>query len=150
MASLAGAFAAIEARLSANWTTTGISYENRDEAAKQDAEGNPVPWVFVEFEMDEARIIGVGTPGDHVVKEWGAIRILVFTPAGVGAGLARTYAGQIGEIFRAAKFYDSEPNTYVRTWTPRIGRGTEGVSQNPDGTWWCVSVSVPFEFYHRA
>lgn len=150
MASLAEAITAIEARLAAGWTTTGISYPNRDAAAKADVSGNPVPWVFCEVETDEADIVGLGQPGNHVVREYGRIIVTVFAPAGSGATLARTYAGQIGEIFRAAKFHDSAPETYVRTWTPVVGRGSEARSENPDGVWWGVAVSIPFEFYHRA
>lgn len=150
MADLTGALEAIEDRLSANWTTTGISFENEDVAAKVDGNGQPIPWVLLETEIDEARPAGFGMPASRLYREWGSVRVLVFVPINRGRKLARQHAVAIGEIYRMARFYDASPETYVRTYTPRVGRGQEAVSENPKGKWWCVSVSTPFEFYHRA
>ncbi len=150
MADWAGACAAIEQRLSANWSTTPIGLENGAEPAMQDGSGLLTPWAFCEIESDDANIRGIGKPGSHVVVEDGAIVITVFVPLGTDRSTARTYAGQIGEIFRVKEFYNSEPGCCVRTWTPRVGRGEETVSENPKGKWWAVPVTIPFEFIHLA
>lgn len=150
MADYAGAVAAIKDRLRANWTTTDIGFENGQPPRTMDADSQLVPWVFCAVVADGAGIEGFGLPGDHVVRERGAIEIEVMVPAGTGDDIARQYAVAIGEIFRARRFYDAEPPAYLRTWTPTVRDGRPGRSENPSGNWWCLPVSIPFEFYHRA
>jgi hypothetical protein len=151
MADFAGAAAAIEARLLANWTTTPVAFENGEAPQVADPEdGSLRPWVFCEIVADGAGIDGFGLPQNNVVRELGAIEIAVFVAVGSGRDLARQYAVQIGEIFRVRRFYDDAPGTYVRTWTPSVGVGRVVTTENPSGNWFSVPVRIPFEFYHRA
>lgn len=147
---LAGAMAAIEARLVANWTQTLIVYDNTDPDPPwppADNDGVPQPWVFVELIDVDAKIIAFGTPGDQTVLDEGLIKMHVMAQKGAGLDTARSQAVALGEIFRQKKFYDTDPTAYVRTMTPRVGRGSM-VSE--DGNWVSVSCTVPYEFYHRA
>jgi hypothetical protein len=151
MATHAGAVAAIEARLTANWTTTPIAFENAaSDPVVLDGNSVPIPWVFCEVETDAAGIRGVGTPGSHTVLETGVVRVTVFVPVGTERATAQQYADSIGEIFRVKQFYDTDPGACVRTWTPTVSLGRPAETQNPAGSWWAVSVAIPYEFYNRA
>lgn len=148
MADYAGAVAAIETMFSAAWgVTTPIGEENDPPPTTVDGSGNPVPWVYIEVVGTASTIIGTGTPGNQTVVDDGLITIHAFAPAGSGRVIARQNALAAGEIFRVKKFYESEPATYVRTWTPRMLGGGPG---SDDGLWWRQSVVIPFEFWHRA
>lgn len=147
---LAGAQAAIEARLITQWTTTRIAYANEDpEQPWPPVDGNnsPVPWVFVELLGIDSNIIGTGTPGNQVVVDEGLIKLHVFVPVGWGRDVPRAHAVALGEIFRQQKFYDDDPTAYVRSYTPKLDGG-DGSSD--DGEWFRTTCTVPFEFYHRA
>lgn len=150
MADYDGAVAAIEGRLTANWTTTPIGFENEDDPVQTGGDGNLAPWVFCEVVSDRAGIRGVGKPGSHVVVDEGFISATVFVPVGSGRAIARRHAVAIGEIFRTKEFYNSDPGACVRTWTPEIGPGNPATSENPSGNWWAVTVTIPFEFFHLA
>lgn len=148
---LAGALAAIEARLVANWTTTPIAYDNvqveTDPWPPVDTDGKPQSWVYVELIDVAAQIVAFGIPGNQTVLDTGLIKLHVMVQKGDGLVLGRQYAVQLGEIFRQQKFYDSDPTAYLRTTTPRVGRDSM-VSDN--GNWISVSCTVPYEFYHQA
>lgn len=151
MASHSGAVAAIEARLTANWTVTPIAFENAaSDPVVYDGDSVPQPWVFCEIETDQAGIRGVGRPGSHVVLETGAVRVTVFVPVGTERATAQQHAEAIGEIFRVKQFYDADPGACVRTWTPTVSRGRRAETDNPVGSWWAVTVTIPYEFYQRA
>lgn len=150
MADYAGAVAAIETRLSSNWTTTPIGFENSDDPVQVNGSGDLAPWVFCEIVSDRASIRGAGKPGSHVVIDEGFISATVFVPVGSGRATARQYAVSIGEIFRTKEFYNSDAGACVRTWTPEIGPGNPATSENPSGNWWAVTVTIPFEFFHLA
>ena len=151
MADWAGAVAAIEARLSAQWTQTPIGFENGDAPKVVDPEdGSLRPWIFCEIVADGAGIEGFGLPQSNVIREHGAVEITVFVPVGAGTAQARQNAVAVGEIFRNRRLYDADPTAYVRTWTPTVGMGRPATSETPTGNWWSVPVRIPFEFYHRA
>lgn len=152
MADIAGALAAIESRFTTAWgTTTPYALANQETApVVVNGSGEPLAWILFEAECFDARIRGVGRPGNHVVVDEGVIEATVFVPLRSERAVAREHAVAIGELFRTAVFYDSEPGAYVRTWTPVVGRGERAESENPAGLWWSVPVSIPFEFWHRA
>lgn len=155
MSDYAGAKAAIKARLVANWTTTRITYEN-------DVPDSPwpptvsdantpdfptlAPWVHLDIRSIAAGLKGAGKPGSHISVTDGFIYVHVFVPADTGIAVADQYAVNIGEIFRTKVFYNAGDGCYVRTWTPRVGDAERG---NDDGTYYRVTASIPFEYYHR-
>jgi hypothetical protein len=146
MASYAGAVQAIRDRLVANWTTTPIAFQNEPfEQPIDPNSGNPAPWVFLEVIGNDSELRGAGTPGDHVWLYRGHVLVHVFVPVDSGASLAQQYAVSIGEIYRAAGFYGDDDNI-VRTWAPRIDGGGSG---DDEGNWYRVTMTCPFEFYHR-
>lgn len=147
MADYAGAVAAIRSRLEAGWTTTPIAFQNEPFDTPVDANsGNPAPWVFLEVLGNDSELRGVGTPGDHVWRTLGHILVHVFVPVNTGAALAQQYAVTIGELFRAAAFYQDGNGAAVRTWAPR----TDGGGSDADnGNWYRVTMTCPFEFLFR-
>jgi hypothetical protein len=152
-ATLTGAMAAIEARLAANWTATPIVYDNIDpdpdpaDGTLVDGVTVPMPWVFVELIDVAANIIAFGLPGDQTVLDEGLLKLHVMVEKGAGMDDARLKAEQLGEIFRQKEFYNTDPTAYVRTMTPRVGRGSM-VSEN--GNWVSMHCTVPYQFYRRA
>lgn len=148
MADFAGAKAAIRERLETAWASrTPLAWPNSAKPDPVDGQGRPIPWAYVEITGTDAGIHGVGEPGNHVVIDDGLITATVFGPADEGDDVATSLAVEIGEIFRVKQFYDAEPGTCVRTWTPRM---TGGDSGSDDGMWFGVSVIIPFQFWHRA
>lgn len=150
MADIAGALAAIEARFNSAWTATAKAFPNGAAPTVRDANGIILPWVYFDAYVTDADIRGVGRPGNHVVIDRGEIEATVFVPIDSNRLTALQYAVSIGEIFRVDEFYHAEPGCCVRTWTPLVSRGDRTISENPDGTWWAVSVTIPFEFIRFA
>ncbi len=146
MPDIAGAMAAIEQRLTDNWTTTAIRFSNDGNfGGAFDGSGNAIAWVHCEIENEDGGIVGAGKPGDQVNLDRGIIGIMVFVPTGTARATAREYASTIGEIFRVKEFYRAA-GYCVRTWKPHVGRASEATSENPSGNWYCVPVTIPFEF----
>lgn len=150
MASYEGAKEAIRARLVANWTTTPVTYQNEkppDPWPPKNGNGDLLPWVNLEILGTGSGIYGQGVPRNHLWLYTGLIYGHVFVPTGSSDELAGSYAGQIGEIFRAAKFYDDvTPGAYVRSMAPRTDGGGSG---SDNGNWWRVTMTCPFEYWHR-
>lgn len=146
----AGAVKSIEDRLTANWATTPIAFENDGAPSVVDGSNNLRPWVYCEVISTPGGIVGAGKPGAHVVVDEGLVQVIVFVPTGTGRLVARQYATAIGEIFRVKEFYNLIAGACVRTWTPEIGPGNRSQSENPRGSWWAVTVTIPFEFIHLA
>ncbi|GJE14010.1 phage tail terminator-like protein [Methylobacterium longum] len=151
MPSYAGAKQAIEARLRANWTTTTVAVPNptTEQTAlvkTRDAEGETIPWVYLEIADAGSAQIGVGRPGDQLWVYDGLINVHVFVPDGSGTADAEAYADQIGDIFRAARFYADTPGFEVRCGSPRVSDAGSG---SDDGLWYRVTATIPFEYFHR-
>jgi hypothetical protein len=149
VADYAGAKAAIRSRLEANWTTTRITFQNETPAdpwPPKRANGSPAPWVNLEIISTGGGIWTFGTDGNRGWRYDGFINVHVFVPTGEGIELADQYAVTIGEIFRAAKFYDDGNGNYIRTLSPEIGGGESG---DDDGKWFRVTMSADFIYWHR-
>jgi hypothetical protein len=160
MGTYAGAKTAIRDRLADNWSTTRITYQNKrpaDPWPPTDG-GTPVPnllpWVHLEIASSDSQMRGAGKPGSQIWVTDGLIIVHVFVPDDSGDALASEYANTIGEIFRAKVFYDNGDGCYVRTWAPRVDEGGPVKSQSDiewanNGAWFRVSMTVPFEYWHR-
>lgn len=159
MGDYAGAKQAIRQRLADNWTTTRVTYQNElpaDPWPPTDAAPFPslVPWAHLEIASSASQMRGAGKPGSQMWVTDGLITVHVFVPQGTGDELATQYANTIGEIFRAKVFYDQGDGCYVRTWAPRVDEGGPVQSESDiewanNGAWFRVSMTVPFEYWHR-
>ena len=149
MPDIAGAMAAIEARLAANWTRTRIAYPNTtpDDPWPPTDNGSIVPWVLIEVFNTTGGLRAVGEPGNQFWLYTGLIHVHVFAPKGYGNADARTYASEIGEIFRNKVFYNDVPGYQVRTNAPFVDGGD--IATDDVGTWFRVTCTVDFEYYHR-
>lgn len=150
MANFAGAKAAIRSRLEAGWTTTRITYQNEDPAEPWPpvrGSGSPAPWVNLEIISAGGGIWTFGTDGNRGWRYDGLIHVHVFVPVGEGIEQADQYADTIGELFRAAKFYDDGNGNYVRTLAPLPSDGGSG---DDDGKWFRVTMTCDFVYWHRA
>ena len=150
MADYAGAEAAIEARLAANWTTTRIAVVNKtpdDPWPPKDADGTLLPYVLIEMINTRSSLVACGMPGSQTWLYLGLIHAHVFVPVGSGKDLAKQYAVAIGEIYRGKQFYDDvTPGCFARSWSPQVDGGGDG---SDDGVWFRVTATVPFEYWHR-
>lgn len=150
MPDYAGAKAAIRARLVAGWTTTRISFQNEQPAAPWPpltANNELAPWVDLEIVGTGSELIGAsGKAGNRLWHYYGRIIVHVFVPVGSADADASAYALQIGELFRAAEFYNETPGFAVRTLAPEIDDGDSG---DDDGNWFRVTMSCPFTYWHR-
>jgi len=157
MGTYAGAKEAIAERLAANWTTTRITYQNKPPVAPwppRDGNNILVPWAHLEIASSDSQMHGAGKPGSQVWVTDGLIIVHVFVPSGDGDATATEYANTIGEIFRAKVFYNNGDGCYVRTWAPRVDEGGPVKSESDiewanNGAWFRVSMTVPFEYWHR-
>ncbi len=151
-ATYAGAKLAVRARLEANWTATRIAYKNETPAAPWPpvgGSGMPAPWVLLEIAGRGGRIFAQGVRGNHLWHYERTILVHVFVPKGAGDDLATQYAEQIGEIYRAAQFYDDvTPGAYVRTLTPSVDEDDDGTADE-DGEWYRRTVSIDMTYWHR-
>jgi hypothetical protein len=150
MPDYAGAKAAIRSRLIAGWSTTRITYQNEtplDPWPPLNDNGTLAPWVNLEIIGTGSQIWTFGKDANRGWRYDGLIHVHVFTPVGSGDGLATTYAVTIGELFRAAKFYDSTEGYYVRTLAPQVDGGDSG---SDDGNWFRVTMTVDFTYWHTA
>lgn len=149
MADFAGAKAAIRQLLVDGWLTTRITYQNEAPGTPWPpvgVDGFPVPFINLEVATLASAMRGAGVPGKQTWLTDGFIYVHVFVPTGAGDAQATEYATAIGEIYRAKVFYLAAPGCYVRTWAPRIDGGG---SSDDDGNWFRVTMSVPFEYWHR-
>jgi hypothetical protein len=149
MADYGGALAAIRSRLEAGWTTTRITYQNERPAEPWPPKtGNVLtPWVNLEINHLGSQIWTFGTDGNRGWRYDGMVHVHVFTPINSGVELAQQYAVTIGELFRAAKFYDDGNGNFVRTLAPQVDGGDSG---SDDGNWFRVTMTVDFTYWHRA
>lgn len=150
MADYAGAKAAIRSRLEAGWATTRITYQNEQPAEPwPPRNGSNVlePYVNLEIISLGSEIWTFGTESNRGWRYDGLINVHVFTPVGSGDSLANTYAVTIGELFRAAKFYDDGLGNYIRTLSPQVDGGD---TSDDEGNWFRVTMTVDFTYWHRA
>lgn len=150
MASFGGAKRAIRERLEAGWTSTRITYQNKTPAdpwpPKAPGGKKLAPWVNLEIKGLPSSLRGAGVPGKQVWLKPGFIYVHVFVPTGSGDDDATDMADAIGELFKGAVFYQVAPGCYVRCWAPHVDGGGSG---DDDGNWFRVTMSVPFEYWHR-
>lgn len=150
MADYAGAVAAMRDYFVAAWVSGGsqrtpIGFQNEGFADQTTA------WVYFEVLLSTSKLQGAGTPGAHVWLYSGNIYVHVFVPKDEGAAEGVTLAVAAGEIFRTKQFYNTDPGCLVRTGVGPEGEGPQidgGGSGADDGSWWRVTCTIPFEYWH--
>ena len=117
--------AAIEARLSSNWTTTAIAWDN--------VEYDPNPaTAFIRLIVEEADStqVSMGTTPCHRIV--GLIHIMIMVPVNTGTNVARGYADTWAGVFRNADF------SGIKCQSPRI------VRVGDLGEYYQLSMLTPF------
>lgn len=126
---------AVQAFLTANWTSTPVAYPNDGFAPTSDGNGSLTPWLLVEVYggLYEQRSIGAGSAAANLWTDSGQVWLHVFVGSGTGSQLALSYAAQLAELFRGL-FLD--PNIQFGD----IALGASGGST--DGNDWSLSTSI--------
>ena len=88
---------AIEARLSDNWTSTDISWDN----VPYTPEANTAFIRLMIDEVDSRQVSMADTPCHRI---FGIIHIPIMVPVGTGTDTAKGYSDALGDIFRNADF----------------------------------------------
>lgn len=124
---------AVEARLEANFTGCPVYVEN----SVTDTPDESGPWITLSFPYAGAKQATIGNPDGNRYQEEGAFRILASVPRATGAHQARQWLDDIATLFRGKRFDG------VRTYAP-----TSPISddRNETGTYYRLSISVPFDF----
>lgn len=163
MGSYADAKTAVRTLFDAGWTSTRKVFQNEVPDAPwppvAPAEGGSqfptlLPFVFFEMAtMPGQSLRGIGLPGDQLSQVNGFIFAHVFVPADSGDATATTHAEAIGELFRSKLIYEAD-GCYLRSWVPRVDEGGDGATASEiaginAGSWFRVTMSVPFQYFHQ-
>src|SRR5262249_8845485 len=128
----------------AGFTVAPVAYQNEDPPAQPWPPSSASPWVYFEVIQTLTALRGVGLPGNQTWLTTGHIFQHVFVPKGFGLADPLALAGQAGQVFKSATFYNSEPGAKVVCFGPTVQGGD---SASDDGNWFGVTVAIPFEFY---
>ncbi len=120
--------AAIEGRLSDNWSTTAIAYDN---VPYTPVAGTPYIRLTI-HEVDSRQISMSGSTNCHRVT--GIINIMIFVATGTGTKTAKQYADTISGIFRNADFSD------ILCRSPRV------IRVGDIGEWFQYTVLIDFQY----
>lgn len=131
--------AAIEARLRANWSATVIFVENKDFEPPRNAQGQPEPFVALEFPGAGAQQWSIGDPGNNAWREDGAFMLHLCVPTGTGGEQARAWSDDLAAIFRGKEF-DFVVCHEVMPPVP---------SESPDGLFYRLSSAVRYHYEYR-
>lgn len=122
---------AIEARLSTNWTSTPIKYDNVSFSAPSD---NKYISVVIANGASSQQELGASPMHRHI----GLITIQIFVPVEAGTNVPRDYADSLATVFRNAQFSAGSSGT-ILCRSPSIVRVgvTNGLYQ--------LNVAVPYQ-----
>lgn len=137
--SSAEVYGAVKDYLTAQWTTTPISFEN-EPFTPPVASGAAGAWVAVEVSgtfYDQASI-GAETAAANLWREEGQVWLHVFVRTGSGSLVVRQYAKQLVDLFRGLTLLAGT----LRFRDASIGRGQPG---DEDGNYWVLSCTVDWQ-----
>jgi len=122
---------AIEGRVSTNWTTSPVQYENVPFTA-------PTDNIYVSLVILPAAASQIDMADSPTHRHTGVIVMQVFVPVETGTNVARTHADGLAAIFRNAQFAAGSSGT-ILCRSPEINRvGVQnGLYQ--------LNVSVPYQ-----
>lgn len=135
--SFAAAAGAMRQRMADNWTATPVVYENQDFTPTAGES-----FVYFEVVGGGGDQITLGPAGAQRFRKTGLMQAHVFVPVGAGDGLARTHADAIAAIFQAQDF----AGVLCRAASVGVGERADDNGQRTAGTFWRVTVTVPFQF----
>lgn len=156
MPDYAGAVAAIKAQLVADWTTTVIAYVNKQPAPPfppiDTTTGNPAPVLVCEVIGSSSMPYSFGNLGNRFFLYDGLIILHVLVPIDEGDARAQQLAVNAGEVFRTQTFYVDPNGSYIRTMAPNPpdGGSKADIEGLQIGASFRVSVTIPFQYFHRA
>jgi hypothetical protein len=113
----------IEARLSANWATTPIDWENVDFDTP-----NNSPWIRLSVLNGESDRRNINSGKRHL----GLVVIQIFVPINTGTNTIRGYADTLAAVFEDQDFDDVE-----------CGIASIAIIGNSD-VWYQVNVTIPY------
>jgi hypothetical protein len=151
-----GAVAAIKAQLAAGWTQTVIATVNKQPEPPfppvDPVTGNPAPVLICEVIGTQSDVYSFGNPGNRFFRYDGLILLHILVPIDEGDARAQTLAVAAGDLFRALTFYQDANGSYIRTIAPNPpdGGGKADIEGLQIGPSFRVTVSVPFQYFHRA
>jgi hypothetical protein len=145
------AFDPIKDHFVANWSGSAIvTYKNKAEDptwTPVDANNVLQPWIYFEVVGSGSELAGAGgQPGNRLWRDYGMVYAHVFAPVGEGEDEANDIARAVGEIFRAAAFFDGPGGRQIRTLAPSVNGGSAG---SDDGKWFRSTMSVEFSYFYR-
>lgn len=117
-------YQAFHDRLTGSWTQTLLCFENENIEAPYDANGAPLPFVYVEIYGDDLYQETVGAPGDNQWLEQGVTYIHVMVPSFTGTAAARQSADEIANLFRESPLATDAGNIHIPEMS--IGGGEPG------------------------
>jgi hypothetical protein len=162
MPDYAGAVAAIKARLVAQWIdgsnnplTLVVFANKRPEPPFPPIDpqsGNPQPVLVCEVAGARGEPYSFGNTGNRFFRYDGLIVLHLLVAIDEGADRAEALAVQAGEIFRAVTLYQDPNGSYVRTIAPNPpdGGGQAQLEGADAVSLFRVTVTVPFQYFHRA
>jgi hypothetical protein len=137
----------MRARFAGAFNAAPVKYQNEDPPENPWPPSPAKPWIYFEVIQAQTTLRGVGLPGSQTWLTVGHIFIHTYVPTGFGLADHLALAGKAGDVFRAATFYNDEPNTKVVCYGPSVQGGG---SSDDDGNSFGVTVAIPFEFYFIA
>lgn len=139
--------AAIQARVTANWTLTPIAqvtFENEQFDIPVDGNGDPVEWVYVEIMGGRGELAGFGKKDANLIRRNGIIMCHAFTPINIGGARALELAEGAGALFATKSF------SGIQCWVPNPpsppAGDTELGNRAVNGSWWRTYVTIPFQY----
>lgn len=129
-------YTAVRTFLEAQWTQTGLAWENEAFTPQTDANGNPLPYVSVEIagNIYHQMSIGTGAPSNDLWREEGHVWLHVFVPTGSGSLTGRQLATALVDLFRGTTL---DPAIEFRDISVGLGQPS-----SEDGAWWELSCSI--------
>ena len=123
--------AAIEKRMSDNWSTTPVKYENVSFSRPSTA------WVALYINTGLTRQITLGDQ-EQVHRNVGIITVQICIPEDTGTAAARMLADAVGTLFRNATFSYSDSGR-ITCYSPSLRSGG-----TQDG-WFTLYVDIPYK-----
>lgn len=121
---------AVQAYLTANWTTAPVLTENSE--GETPADGS----AFVRLQFPIAEVTRWAVDRRHY-REEGGFRLLIAIQRGMGTGLARVWGEELAALFRDRKFDGVETKVPSEPFTDE---------QSDQGNYFLASMVVPYTY----
>lgn len=129
----AAVMTAVATKVAANWAHTPIIGPNLEGAVPVDGSA----YLAITYPMANEDMKSQGAPGANVWREWGAFRIVLAVPIGIGLDV---WAPRIDTLRTALRGKVFDGITTFEATPPVVGDETD------DGAYFEVSTSVAYKF----